>query len=234
MMKTSFRFATIAAILPMLTHTAAAQAPLGTEFTYQGQLKDGGTPADGMHDFRFRLFDALEDGLQVGATLCADNVTVADGLFTIAVDFGADVFNGDERFLEIEVRADTGLGCGNPAGFVILGPRQGLTAAPNALFALNADTLDGQRGAFYQNASNLNAGTLAAARLPVPLTLSGTSATDIIRGENASTDSQASGVHGLASATSGTSALVLVACLAGTPTRARNRRWTTVSRIKAN
>lgn len=31
---------------------------------------------------------------------------------------------------------------------------------------LNADLLDGQHGAFYQNASNLNAGTVPAARLP--------------------------------------------------------------------
>ena len=31
---------------------------------------------------------------------------------------------------------------------------------------LDADTLDGQQGSFYQNASNLNSGTLAAARMP--------------------------------------------------------------------
>ena len=35
-----------------------------------------------------------------------------------------------------------------------------------SISGLDADTLDGQHGAFYQNASNINAGTLADARLP--------------------------------------------------------------------
>jgi uncharacterized protein YaaQ len=39
------------------------------------------------------------------------------------------------------------------------GPSSGLEAE-------NSDKLDGQHGAFYQNASNLNSGTLASARLP--------------------------------------------------------------------
>lgn len=34
------------------------------------------------------------------------------------------------------------------------------------VFNLNADLLDGQQGSYYQNASNLNAGTLPEARLP--------------------------------------------------------------------
>lgn len=33
-------------------------APLTTAFTYQGQLKSDGSPANGPHDMRFRLFDA--------------------------------------------------------------------------------------------------------------------------------------------------------------------------------
>jgi hypothetical protein len=33
-------------------------ASVGTAFTYQGRLTDGGTPANGTYDLRFRLFNA--------------------------------------------------------------------------------------------------------------------------------------------------------------------------------
>jgi hypothetical protein len=132
-------------MLAVLAHPAAAQAPPGTVFTYQGRLKDAGSPANGLHDLRFRLFDAFVGGGQVGATLCADDVSVTDGLFTLALDFGAQ-FAGQERFLEIEVRADTGLDCANATGFVTLAPRQALTAAPYAMFSA---------GPWQTNAGNL-------------------------------------------------------------------------------
>jgi len=190
MMKTSVRIAALAAMFAGVAHPAAGQTPLGTEFTYQGALKDAGSPANGLHDLRFRLFDALVGGGQVGAQLCANNVTVTDGLFTLALDFGAQ-FAGQERFLEIDVRADTDLDCANPAGFVTLAPRQALTAAPNSVFSLNADKLDGlDSTAFLQS-------------IPMPLTLSGNSNAHIIRGQNASTANGAAGVFGLASAASG-------------------------------
>jgi len=191
MIKTSCTSRSIIALLLLSAVSASAQTPLDTAFTYQGQLKDGGSPANGLHDLRFRLYDAAVGGTQVGPTLCVDNVSVTDGLFTVSLDFGAQ-FAGEERFLEIDVRADTGLDCSNPAGFVLLTPRQALTAAPNALFALNADRLDGlDSSAFLQS-------------IPVPLTLSGTSARHIIRGENASTTPGASGVLGLATGATGT------------------------------
>jgi len=157
----------------------ALAQPVTTGFTYQGELRTAGVPAAGLHDLRFRLYDALVGGAQLGGTLCADNVGVADGRFTVDLDFGGQ-FTGQQRFLEIEVRADSGLGCGNSAGFTILGPRQPLTAAPYAAFALgaataasattaatatNATQLNGQSGGFYQDAGNLSAGTLGSARL---------------------------------------------------------------------
>ena len=48
---------------------------------------------------------------------------VADGLFTVALDFGAGAFNGDARWLEVAVYK-TG------TGWVVLSPRQPLLAAP--------------------------------------------------------------------------------------------------------
>ena len=124
----------------LLGCTAAALAqPLGTAFTYQAELRSSGAPASGLYDLRFRLYDAASAGTQVGSTLCADNLTLTSGRFTIDLDFGA-VFAGQQRFLEIDVRADAGLGCANATGFTTLAPRQPLTAAPNAAFALNAAT----------------------------------------------------------------------------------------------
>ncbi len=181
-----------ASILGVLTTTflAAAQTPLGTGFTYQGRLENAGSPANGLHDLRFRLYDALSGGAQVGATLCADNVNVADGLFSVPLDFG-NQFAGQERFLAIDVRADTGLGCGNGTGFVSLSPRQALTAAPNALFASNADLLDGLDSTMFLQS------------VPVPLTLSGTDAVHILRVQNASTANSSLAVFGLSSAATG-------------------------------
>ena len=77
---------------------------------------------------------ALTNGTPIGAAVCVNNVNVVDGVFTVPLDFGAQ-FAGQERFLQIEVRADTGLDCANPAGLILLTPRQRLTATPYASFA---------------------------------------------------------------------------------------------------
>ena len=65
------------------TAPAAPQAAVGTGFTYQGQLKSGGSPVNDTCDFQFGLYEALSGGLQVGATQVILNVTVANGLFTV-------------------------------------------------------------------------------------------------------------------------------------------------------
>jgi hypothetical protein len=163
--------ARLLAILASLALTAAAAAQ-STAFTYQGRLTGGGSPAIGSHDLRFTLYGVPAGGTIVAGPICADNVNVADGLFTVPLDFGA-VFDGNERWLEIGVRADATPGnCGTGA-YTPLSPRQALTAAPYAL------------------------------SVRVPLTLSGTSATHIIRGQNASTTGGAAGVFGESTAVSG-------------------------------
>lgn len=119
-------------LVPFLGFRAVAQTPLGTAFTYQGQLRNNGVPADGLHDFEFRLFDAATQGNQVGSTVCLDGVDVANGLFTVALDFGGQ-FMTDERWLEVAVRADAIPGNCESGQFTILSPRQALTAAPFAV-----------------------------------------------------------------------------------------------------
>src|SRR5690349_10227006 len=82
-----------------------------TAFTFQGQLKNGTAPAAGLHDFRVTLYNAASGGVQVGAPQCVDNILVADGVFNITLDFGQQFATVSPRFLEIQVRADTGLTC---------------------------------------------------------------------------------------------------------------------------
>ena len=67
-----------------------------TAFTYQGQLKDGANPANGSHDFQFKLFDtqAIGTGTQQGVTVTLLNVSVTAGVFSVQLDFGAGVFTG--------------------------------------------------------------------------------------------------------------------------------------------
>jgi hypothetical protein len=177
----------LAAALAAMPALAAHAQPLTSAFTYQGRLDSAGSPATGTYDLRFSLFDAGIGGTQLGPTLCVDNLNVANGTFTTHLDFGAQ-FAGQQRFLEISVRQDTGLDCANGANFTTLTSRQALTAAPNAAFALNADSaataatatnatnaalLNSQPQAFYLNASNFNAGTLTDARLSANVELLG-------------------------------------------------------------
>ncbi|WP_162015840.1 hypothetical protein [Chloroflexus aurantiacus] len=102
-------------------------APLGTAFTYQGQLQKNGSPYNGTCSFQFSLWDAVSGGAQVGSTLTQTGVTVSNGLFTVTLDFGTGVFTGDVRWLQIAVQ------CSGDSGYTTLSPRHALTAAPYAL-----------------------------------------------------------------------------------------------------
>jgi hypothetical protein len=202
---------TTAYVLLMLAFAAplSAQTPMDTAFTYQGQLKNAGAAANGLHDLRFRLYDAEAGGGQVGPTLCLDDLSVTDGLFTTSLDFGAD-FDGQKRYLEIDVRPDTGLSCANLSGYTTLLPRQELTAAPNATFSQNT------RGVNVDASNNVGIGTTTP---DSPLRVVGTNApgtagiyasagtglgdqSKTILGENSST--YGIGLQGRALATSGT------------------------------
>jgi hypothetical protein len=106
--------------------TLSPQAVLGTVFTYQGRLTDGGSLASGTYDFLFTLYDA--DDWQFGPPISREDVQVTDGLFTVHLDFGDYAFLGWERYLEIGVRPGDSEG-----DYTTLSPRQPLTAAPFAL-----------------------------------------------------------------------------------------------------
>lgn len=128
---------TIVAGLSISQVAALAQAPAGTAFTYQGQLKSAGSPLSATADFEFSLWDdpnSTDPNDQIGSTVTVSNQDVDNGLFTVVLDFGADAFNGDARWLEIAVRSPAGGG-----SFTTLSPRQPLTPAPYALKTLGVD-----------------------------------------------------------------------------------------------
>lgn len=94
-----------------------------TEFAYQGQLQNAGSPANGNFDFEFMLFDSLAGGAQNGGTLTKSTVPVAGGVFSVKLDFGAN-YPGANRFMEIHVRQTGG------GGFVPSTPRQAINSNP--------------------------------------------------------------------------------------------------------
>ena len=111
---------------------APALAPIGTSFTYQGYLTEADNPAKGTYDFQFMLYDDVSTGIQVGSTVTKNDVTVAEGIFMVNLDFG-DFFNGTAYWLEIWVRLGASTG-----GYQQLLPRQPLTTVPYASYAANA------------------------------------------------------------------------------------------------
>lgn len=127
---------TLRSTLAIATFLAALQvhsAPLGTGFTYQGRLNDGGKPANGTYDFVFVLYDSATNTVPIYSGVLNDDVQVTDGTFTTQVDFGTDLFNGQERWLGVGVRP------GSETGDVTeLLPRHQLSATPYAHFARRA------------------------------------------------------------------------------------------------
>lgn len=121
---------------------ATAFGQTDTTFTYQGRLESMGMPFDGVADLRFTLWDDAIDGSIVGSASCSDDLDVADGLFTAALDFGAG-FDGSPRFVQIAVRTNAAANCADTSGFTILSPRQPLTATPHAISAQRVVGIDG-------------------------------------------------------------------------------------------
>jgi N-acetylneuraminic acid mutarotase len=125
-------------LVPSLILLAATLngAGQGTAFTYQGRLNDGGSPASGIYDLRFTIYDLLAGGSSIAGPLTNVAVSVSNGLFNTTLDFGAGVFTGAARWLEIGVRPN-----GSVTDFNTLAPRQPISPTPYALFAATAGTV---------------------------------------------------------------------------------------------
>ena len=99
-------------------------------------MNTGGSPVNGLYDFRFRL-DADPQGNTILATLLTNAIPVTNGLFTATIDFGAGWFNGSNYWLELDVKTN------NFASYTALNPLQQITPAPYSVFATTASNVSG-------------------------------------------------------------------------------------------
>lgn len=86
---------------------AAAQTRNDTAISFRGTLNQSGSPATGQYNFRLRLFDTATGGTLL-ATRDAPGIAVFDGRYSFPVDFGANVFTGGSRWIEVQVAPSSG------------------------------------------------------------------------------------------------------------------------------
>jgi hypothetical protein len=147
-------------------HITVIPTSMGTAFTYQGRLMDSNSPADGLYDFRFKLYDNPDPvfAVHLESTIDINDFDVIDGYFTVELDFGSDVFDGDARWLEIDVRPGDS---NDPTAFVTLRPRTELTATPYAIYAATAgadnDWMVSMNDMYSIPSGNVGIGTTAPA-----------------------------------------------------------------------
>jgi hypothetical protein len=119
-------------LLALLAGIKQTSAQGTTAFTYQGQLQDGGTNANGIYTMIFKLYDSSTGGNQFGGAVTT-SPTLANGLFTVNLDFGASAFIGFARWLDITIT--------NGGMTQTLSPRVQVLPAPYAQFATAAGTI---------------------------------------------------------------------------------------------
>jgi hypothetical protein len=122
-----------AVFLLLLSSSLLAQT---TAFTYQGKLTDSGPTPPATYQMQFRLYDALSNGNQIGGAIDIGTVAVSDGVFAVTLDFGANVFTGGGRFLDIGVRRNAG------EQYTTLTPRQQIASSPYSIRPLSAQQAD--------------------------------------------------------------------------------------------
>lgn len=114
----------------LMALAAAGAGAQPSAISYQGSLRDGGTPAEGAYDLRFGLYAAASGGTAL-AEVERLGVAVSGGVFSVELDFGAQAFvDGGERWVEVAARP-----AGGEGAFVTLSPRSRLTATPYAVRA---------------------------------------------------------------------------------------------------
>jgi N-acetylneuraminic acid mutarotase len=160
-MKTSVTLLWRAAAWCSLLIAAQPVLAQGTAFTYQGFLSDQGAPANAIYDLRFTIYADAGSGTVVAGPVEAGDAGVSNGLFTLTLDFGANVFDGSDRWLEIGVRPGASTGA-----YTTMAPLQKVTATPYAIHAAHfsgpvaASQITGTLAA-----STIGAGTIASSSL---------------------------------------------------------------------
>ena len=96
----------LSALLCFLNSLSSTVHAQGTAFSYQGRLNTAGGPANGTYDLTFTLFNTNTGGILVSGPVTNSAVSVSNGLFTVAVDFGSKPFTLGQR-LWLEIGAQT-------------------------------------------------------------------------------------------------------------------------------
>ncbi|GAB4182146.1 MAG: hypothetical protein Tsb002_03000 [Wenzhouxiangellaceae bacterium] len=126
-------------LLALVMSSPAFAQLVDNTISYQGRLDIGGMPASGTFSFQAAIFSVAEMGTPLQTLDEISGVNVEEGLVNLSLTFQEDIFNGDQRYLELRVR--------EPGGpLTILEPRQAVFAAP---YSLNTNKLNGdifQRG----------------------------------------------------------------------------------------
>src|ERR1039458_6812532 len=128
-MKTKLKLIALCCLLSAFCLSSHAQ---GTAFTYQGQLQNNGSPANGSYDLTFAVFTDSNGVNQVGSTLTNTATGITNGLFTVVLDFGQGIFTGTPLWLQIGAETN------GASSFTTLTPLQQLTPAPYAIYAPSA------------------------------------------------------------------------------------------------
>lgn len=130
--------------------------PLGSGFMYQGQLKKGGQPFNGSCDFQFGLYNAATAGNQAGPLLTRLAIKVVNGAFATKLDFGANVFTGEARWLQIAVK------CPGDSSFIAFAARQELAPTPYAISLMPGALVHNSNGSALNGHSNNSYGLTGA------------------------------------------------------------------------
>lgn len=118
-------------LLVLVTGVPATASPLTGAFSWQGQLKVNGTPANGPYTLTFDLFDVPTGGTALNAISISRPLTLVNGLVTTQLDFGVAPAQGQQLWLQIRLT--------DGATNVVLSPRQPVTAGYYALYSLTAE-----------------------------------------------------------------------------------------------
>lgn len=108
---------------------------IGSEFTVQATLDDNGVPANGSYDLNFQAQSLI--GANIGPAVTIEDVVVTQGVFTVQLDLGTNVFSGSDRVLQIGVRPGASSG-----PFTPLSPDIPIQPSPYAQLSQSAQLAD--------------------------------------------------------------------------------------------
>ena len=129
----------ITLLFTLLAFTNVMSQSVDSSFTYQGELLDNGSPANGQYDINLDLIDG--DMNPWGDTSEHSPVEVVNGLFSVNADFNIDGYDG---YKDVTVTVSIRKTSEGPGGaFTVLGS-QTIQAVPLATNLTNGGATSGQ------------------------------------------------------------------------------------------